>query len=217
MLATLIPLVGFVLALAITILAFVFIVPEKKRPKLNGFGKFLHDLCNFKFLIVEKIFQFCYILATAYCLIGGFLMLFQVEEVYHWNYNSSYTTTEWVGYRGLIIMILGPIFVRIGYELMMLVIIAIKNIIQINNKLKNQNEDAQEKAPVAPVAPTAPVKPVAPVVPVEPVAPAEPVFPVPPVEPVAPAEPVAEPQQNVCPNCGAPKKPDEFCAMCGHK
>ena len=206
--SALILIIGFIMALAATILVCIFIVPEKKRAKLGGFGKFLHDLCNFKFLIVEKIFQFCYILATAYCLIGGFLMLFQVEEQYHYSYSayggySSYTTTEWVGYYGLIMMILGPIAVRIGYELFMLVIIAIKNIIQINNKLKNQNEEEKKDDPVAPAAPVAPVVPV------------EPVFPVPPVEPVAPI--VEEPQQNVCPNCGAPKLPNEFCTMCGHK
>ena len=204
--SSLIPIIGIFLALAATILVCIFIVPEKKRAKLGSFGKFLHDLCNFKFLIVEKIFQFFYILATAYCLIGGFLMLFQVETIYHYGLYNSYTTTEWVGYRGLLVMILGPIAVRIGYELFMLVIIAIKNIIQINNKLKNQNEDEKKDAPVAPAAPVAPVAPVVP---------AEPVFPVPPVEPVAPI--VEEPQQNVCPNCGAPKLPHEFCAMCGHK
>lgn len=33
-----------------TVLAYVFIVPEKRREKLNAFGKFLHDTCNFKYL-----------------------------------------------------------------------------------------------------------------------------------------------------------------------
>ena len=63
------------LAIAATILAFIFIVPESKREKLNSFGKFLHDALNFKFLIVEKILQALYIFATA------FIILFLLENV----------------------------------------------------------------------------------------------------------------------------------------
>ena len=35
--------IAVVLAIAATVLAFIFIVPEKRREKLNAFGKFLHD------------------------------------------------------------------------------------------------------------------------------------------------------------------------------
>lgn len=31
-------------AIAATVLAFIFLVPEKRRAKLNGFGKFIHDI-----------------------------------------------------------------------------------------------------------------------------------------------------------------------------
>ena len=172
-----------VLAVPAAVLAFIFIIPEKKRARMNKFGKFLHDLCNFKFLIVEKIFQFCYVLSTAYCLITGFFGLFAVEEVWHsgGRYYDSYYSTEWVGYQGLLILILGPIAVRIAYELIMLVLIAIKNIIQINNKLKNQNEGESVDPFATPEMPFAP----------------------------------AAPAVVTCPNCGAPKNPNEFCANCG--
>lgn len=122
-----------IVALAAAVLAFIFIVPEKCRAKLNGFGKFLHDLFNFKFMIIEKIFQFCYVFATAFVIIFGFFNLF----------NYSYYL-GWTGYNGLLMMILGPIAVRIVYELLMLAIIAVKNIIQINNKLKGQNDNQKE-------------------------------------------------------------------------
>lgn len=143
----------FLFALAATILAFIFIVPEKRRATLNGFGKFLHDLCNFKFLIIEKILQFFYVFVTAWFILVGFISLFQTDYY-----------GDWVGYIGLVYMILGPIFIRIVYELLMMAILAIKNIIQINNKLKNQNEDTDDASPfAAPVVndytntPTAPV------------------------------------------------------------
>lgn len=149
--------VAFLLSLVATILAFIFIIPEKRRATLNGFGKFLHDLCNFKFLIIEKILQFCYVLLTAWILLQGFFTLFQTID-YGWG------ETRWIGYMGLVYIILGPVAIRIVYELLMMAILAIKNIIQINNKLKNQNEDTDDASPfAAPVVndytntPTAPV------------------------------------------------------------
>ena len=45
------------LAVVLTVLAFIFIVPENRREKLNAFGKFLHDTCNFNYLLIEKILQ----------------------------------------------------------------------------------------------------------------------------------------------------------------
>ena len=68
--------VALVLAIVVTVLAFIFIVPEKRRKKMGKFGKFLHDTCNFKYLIVEKILQALYIFATAMVIFIGFFMLF---------------------------------------------------------------------------------------------------------------------------------------------
>ena len=187
------PVLAGLAAIAAAVLTFIFIVPDKKRAKLNKFGKFLHDLCNFKFLIIEKILQFCYVLATAFTLIYGFFMLFAVEEHYSYSYyGGSYRSTEWVGYYGLLMMILGPIFVRISYEIFMLALIAVKNIIQINNKIKNQNDDATNADPFA--APDV-------------------------SEYIAPraAAPVAPAANSFCQYCGTPKNADEFCSNCGQK
>ena len=121
--------VATILAIVVTVLAFIFIVPEKRREKLNAFGKFLHDTCNFKYLVVEKILQALYIFATAVVILNGFFMLFTV--VYR----------QWLGGYGILVMILGPIVIRLVFELLMMVIILIKNVISINNKLKNQHGD----------------------------------------------------------------------------
>lgn len=179
--------IASIFALAVAILAFIFIVPEKRRAKLNKFGQFLHDLCNFKFLIIEKILQFCYVLATSFSIIAGFFMLFWVES-YHSYY---YSRTEWFGYYGLLTMILGPIAIRIGYELLMMAILAVKNIIQINNKLKNQNDDAADANP----------------------------FSTPNVADYYTPQQAAPTAENVsyCPYCGAQKEPDAFCPNCGQK
>ena len=134
--------ISIITALAATVLAFIFIVPEKKRSKLNSFGKLLHDIANFKFLFIEKVLQFFYIYATVFSLVFGFFSIFNFQTYRSYSYYGyGRTRTEWYGWMGLIYMILGPIIIRITYEILLLGILKLKNIIQINNKLKNQNED----------------------------------------------------------------------------
>ena len=122
--------IAILLAIIATVLAFIFIVPAKRREKMGKFGKFLHDACNFKFLIAEKILQALYIFFTALVILVGFFMLFCSD----WS--------GWMGGKGILLMILGPIAVRLSYELMMMAVLAVKNIISINSKLRNQNEGA---------------------------------------------------------------------------
>ncbi len=150
---TAITIIASLLAIGATVCAFIFVVPVKDRKA--KIMQILHDLVNFKTLIIEKVLQATYILSTAFCITYGFFMLFYVE-----SYGRYYS--HWYGLEGLLTMILGPIAVRIAYEILLLAIIAVKNIIQINGKLKNQNEgevaDAFampkfEKTPKAAVAP----------------------------------------------------------------
>lgn len=151
--------IATILAIAATVVAFVMIVPERKREKLGRFGKFLHDAVNFKFLIVEKILQALYIFVTAYVILCGFFMLFMAPE--------TWTGRHWLGGYGILLMVLGPIAVRLCYELLMMAVLLLKNVISINRKLKNQNErsaDADLFA-VPELHRTQPAKPVAPVTP----------------------------------------------------
>ena len=124
--------IAVVLAIAATVLAFIFIVPEKRREKLNAFGKFLHDLCSFKFLVVEKILQALYIFSTAFIILYGVLQLFNVQKDY-WTGGS-----RWIGGTGLLYIIVGPIAVRLSYELMMMAVLLVKNVISINRKLADE-------------------------------------------------------------------------------
>lgn len=128
--------IAVVLAIAATVLAFIFIVPEKRREKLNAFGKFLHDLCSFKFLVVEKILQALYIFSTAFIILYGVLQLFNVQRDY-WTGES-----RWMGGTGLLCIIVGPIAVRLSYELMMMAVLLVKNVISINHKLASQSGSA---------------------------------------------------------------------------
>ena len=121
-----------ILAITATVLAFIFIVPENRRKNLNAFFKFLHDLCNFKFLVVEKILQALYIFSTAFVVIYGVLQLFNFKENY---WTGGYT---WMGGVGLLCILLGPIAIRLSYELLMMAVLLVKNVIAINHKLTAQ-------------------------------------------------------------------------------
>lgn len=112
------------MAIVLTVLAFIFLVPEKRRSRMNGFGKFLHDTLNFRYLIVEKILQACYIFLTCLAVLTGFFMLFKVD---YWG--------NWQGFYGLLLMVIGPLAIRLVYELAMMLILLVKNVISINNKL----------------------------------------------------------------------------------
>lgn len=174
----------FVLSVVATVLAFIFITPEKRRAKLNAFGKALHDFCNFKYLIVEKIVQALYIFFTAMTIIEGVFMLFMAPY------------GHWLGGYGLLMILVGPIVVRLIFELLMMGLLLVKNVIAINAKLKNQNEGEVNGADVfaAPdfgeIRDTLRRK-----------------------ETAAPAQPVQ--QAYFCASCGAKLDADGKCPNCG--
>ncbi len=180
--------IGGVLAVVATILAYVFIVPESRREKLNAFGKFLHDTCNFKYLIVEKILQALYIFFTADIIILGFFMLFAAPK-------DFFGVRHWLGGYGILIMILGPIVIRLAYELLMMAVLLLKNVISINNKLRNRNENENKSD----------------------------VFAAPDMSDLRrqfqakaaqPQNPQSAPVSNFCGNCGSPLNADGKCPNC---
>ena len=136
---TLFTVLALLAAVAAVVLAFIFILPEKKRESLGKFGKLLHDTLNFKFLVIEKVLQALYIFATAFVIVYGFLMLFYVQS------NPFASINRWYGGYGIMLMLLGPIVIRVIYELMMLAVLLVKNVISINNKLKSQNDEEQKE------------------------------------------------------------------------
>lgn len=204
MMPTTMLIIAGVLALVATVLAFIYVVPEKKREKLGAFGKFLHDTCNFKYLMVEKILQALYIFTTAAVIIFGVLMLFRTE------YNYWTGDRIWMGGYGLLIIILGPIAIRLSYELMMMAILLLKNVISINRKLKNQNERSAD-ADLFAVPELHRTQPAAPVTPVAPAAPAQQSTPFQPAEQAAPAAP------SFCTRCGAHLDENGHCPNCDQK
>jgi hypothetical protein len=125
---------GIVLALIGAVLSMIFITPKKARAKLPPFLKFVSDFLNFKFLIIESILKALYIFCTLYCIFCGFFLLFG-------DMGMGFVFVSSAGL-GLGTMLLGPVVVRIVYEFALMLILAVKNIIEINNKLKNQNPES---------------------------------------------------------------------------
>ena len=213
--------IAVVLAIAATVLAFIFIVPEKRREKLNAFGKFLHDLCSFKFLVVEKILQALYIFSTAFIVLYGVLQLSNVQRDY-WTGAS-----RWMGGTGLLCIIVGPIAVRLSYELMMMAILLVKNVISINRKMADETGSAGGDVFAAPDVeelkkaiqrkepqpqPQPPVQPQPPYQ--QPQPPYQP-QPQPPVQ----SQPEPQPQPPVQPQpvWEEPARPAQFCRECGSR
>lgn len=175
-----------ILAIAATVLAFVFILSKKGRASQNPFVKFLVNVCDFRSLIIEKILKALYIFFTSFTILYGFLGIFNFG-----SYNYGATLLQ-----SLLTLILGPIAIRIFYELIMLAVLAVKNIIQINNKLSKLTGD-DASANVDFDADLSALKKYAPAVPVRPAAPAQ---------PTAPAQPAApvQPHTVYCEKCGTP-------------
>ena len=135
---------AILLGVACTVLTFIFIVPEKRLNGMNSFLRALHDLVNFKYLIIEKILQALYIFVTCTVVFCGFFLLFVTVETWY--------DTKWMGGYGLLLMIVGPIAVRLSYELMMMLILLVKNVISINAKLSGKEGDGSNTVSFEPNA-----------------------------------------------------------------
>lgn len=134
--------VCLLLALAASIALFVYVLPAKKNGKLgNKFLQALHNIFNFKSLLLEVILKAIYVFLTCYIILEGFFMLFSE-----------------VALAGLLMMLLGPIVIRLSFEGIMMFIILVKKVISIDNKLKGEakGNDPFVYKPAAPAASSEP-------------------------------------------------------------
>ena len=174
--------VSAILAIVAAVLLSIMVLPEKRRSGLNGFFKGIADIFNFKSLLIEKILRFLYVVLTIFAVLYGFFTMFMQSG------------GEPQILSGLLTMIISPILIRLIFEGCLMVVLLVKNVIEINNKLGNNSKK-----------PTASEKPVNVVADI-------------PAEPVTQEAPVEEKAVNVCPNCGTERKDDSvFCTNCGFK
>jgi len=145
--------IGCILALAGTVCTYIFILPKgklnTKNDFLNKLISFARDLFSFKELYLEKILQALYILATVACITIGACMLLGFSFWENW---LGELQVKWTGGYGILLMILGPIAVRLSFEISMMFVLLVKNVLQINSKLKADNTEESVKAEAEPVA-----------------------------------------------------------------
>lgn len=127
-------------AVAATVLYYIFIQPEKKAAKLPKFVRIIRDVLDMKELYLEKALKALYVVSSLFCVIAGVYMLVAFEIGYYGN-------LRWYGGYGILLMIAGPVVLRIVYEGVMMFILLVKNTMQINNKLKEVPAEQPQEAP----------------------------------------------------------------------
>ncbi len=181
-----------ILALGAAIAAFILIVPENKGRQLTGFMRVLHDILNFKQLLLEKILKFCYIFFTVYATLLGLF--------------SSFEMFEWDAGTGLLLMLtsltLVPLLIRVVFEMSMMLILLVKNVIDINKKLPGGTKEPEPAQPAYQPNPTSyqpnPASYQNPYQAAQPTyqQPAQPTY-------QQPAQPAYQPNYRYCTHCGA--------------
>ena len=187
--------ISIVAAFIATILLFILVLPDKKRANLNGFFKGIADIFNFRTLLIEKIVKFLYTFTTISAILFGFFMLFMQE------FGRS------LALYGLLVMFISPIAIRLLFEITMMAILLVKNVIEINNKLgyKNSDDKGNTSSPFAELKLPKKVE-----------APAQPKAAAEPAQQTAPAQPKTP---SVCATCGTLRANENapFCTNCGAK
>lgn len=133
---------GFVGVVAAMICIYILVMPEKKYKTLPPFLKWLSDLFNFRTLWLEAILKFFYVLSTTACVIFGVLLLVSVVDAYYYKMNLAPY--------GLLLLLLGPVVVRLVYEGSMMLVLLVKNVMDINKKLGVDEPQEPEKPTACP-------------------------------------------------------------------
>ena len=111
--------IAFIIAIAAGIMIYFIFVKDNKHvsEKLQK----LKDLLDFKTMLIEPILKIVYIIATVFIILFSFGLI----------------SLNFVSF--LMVLILGPIAIRIVYELMMINIMIWKNTKEINDNIKAKN------------------------------------------------------------------------------
>ncbi len=130
-----------IIAIAATVLFYIFVKPENKAAKMPKFIRVIRDILDMKELYLEKVLKALYIVSTLFCIIAGVMMFCSVRIPY---VHDGIPHIVWNGGYGLLLLIGGPIVLRLVYEGLMMFILLVKNTLQINNKLKAQEAEKSD-------------------------------------------------------------------------
>ncbi len=114
--------VAAILALIGGILLYFLFVNQKKDPK-NKFAKWLKDFLSFKIFWMEGLMKIFYYIATIFVILFSFSFLSL----------GGLGVLMWLG-----MLVFGPIFVRLGYEMIMMFIMIWRNTRDIADNTKKK-------------------------------------------------------------------------------
>ena len=148
-----------VIAVVLTALLAVLVLPKHKDGKLPAFFQLLFDAFTPKTLLLEKILQVLNVFFSLVAVLLGLVLIFQ----------GLFANTTLL-MMGLLLLLLGPPLCRVGYELILLRIMQVKATREINRKLsflvpegaaqaaeeEDLREEPEKEAPTTAKTPTEP-------------------------------------------------------------
>ena len=102
------------------VLIYFLFMGKRNENKFTGFLGWMYDFLHFKKLAVEGILKILYITSALYITIMSFSMI----------------SVNFLGFLGFLVG--GNVLVRIGYELMLVLLIVCKNTSEINKKMSDK-------------------------------------------------------------------------------
>lgn len=124
------------LAVALTALLMVLVLPKEKDGQLPSVFQLLHDLFTPKVLVIEKLLQVLYVFLTCLTVLYGIVIFF----------NGFFTGIGNL-VLGLLVLAVGPLVLRVLYELILLLVMHVKTVREIQRKLDDVLWDAPSAAP----------------------------------------------------------------------
>lgn len=121
--------VSIVLAIVGGLAIYAVFVSTKNKGEYTGFLGWLHDFLNFKSFFIETILKVMYIITAIFITLNAF----------------SYIRISIALF--FCVLIFGNIIMRIGYELLLMMITLVNNTTEINKKLSNHSSKEKETAP----------------------------------------------------------------------
>ena len=113
-----------VVAVVLTALLAILVLPKHKDGKLPAFFQLLYDAFTPKTLLLEKILQVLNVFFSIVAVLLGLLLIFR----------GLFANTTLL-MMGLLLLVLGPVLCRVGYELILLLVMQVKATREINRKL----------------------------------------------------------------------------------
>lgn len=125
-----------VLAVVITALLVALVLPKHKDGKLSAFLQLLYDLFTPKTLMIEKLLQVIYVFLTCLTVLYGVVVFFN-------GFFAGFGRIV----LGLVILVVGPILLRVFYELLLLAVMQVKTTREISQKLDRIMPDEARREP----------------------------------------------------------------------